>query len=65
MNAMWLPRLGAGEATSQVFSPWNGAAFGALPGLPLSIPDPLTLFPQLGPLSFVYIECADGGDAGI
>jgi len=62
MNAASLPRLRAGEAASQVFRPWQGAAFGPLPGLSISIPDSLTVLTPLGPLSLVYIECADSGD---
>jgi hypothetical protein len=62
MNAVSLPRLRAGEATSQIFRAWQGAAFGPLPGLSISIPDSLTLSTQLGPFSLVYIERANGGD---
>jgi len=56
MNAVSLPRLRAGEAASQIFRPWQGAAFGPLSGLSIAIPDSLTLFAPLGPLSLVYIE---------
>jgi hypothetical protein len=62
-NSRWFPRLGTGKAASQVFRPRDGAAFSALPGLPFAIPDPLTLLVQLGPLSLVYIECTNGGNA--
>jgi hypothetical protein len=40
----------------KVLRPWQGAAFGPLPGLSISIPDSLTLSTHLGPFSFVYIE---------
>jgi hypothetical protein len=56
MDAVSLPRLCAREAASQVLRPWQGAAFGPLPGLSISIPNPLALLTQLGPLSLVYIE---------
>ncbi len=50
------PRLGTGKAASQVFRPWDGAAFGPLRGLPFTVSDALTLFAQLGPFSLAYIE---------
>jgi hypothetical protein len=56
MNAVSLPRLGAAETASQVLRPWQGAAFGSLPGLSISIPDSLTLSTQLGPFSLIYIK---------
>jgi hypothetical protein len=63
MNAVSLPRLRARETASQIFRSWQGAAFGALPGLSISIPDPLAFLTQLGPLSLVDVERADRGDA--
>ncbi len=62
-NPVWLPRLRADEAASQIFLPWQGAAFGPLPGLSISIPNPLTVFTQLGPFALVHIKRTDGGDA--
>ena len=50
-------------ATSQVLRPWQGTAFCSLPGLPFSIPDPLTLSTQLGPFALVHIKSTNGGDA--
>jgi hypothetical protein len=50
-------------AASQVLQPWQGAAFCSLPGLPFSVPDPLTLLAQLGPLALVHIKRTDCCDA--